>query len=157
MGRRKKGSLPFDQRGGIIVLSKRLLVSVAFSLLTPEAKILMILLQVHWRDHVPVAYSVREGMSKVGCSKGTVQRAFIQLQELGFIEMIDESLFNSRTQSKARTWRLTWMPYRSMYPTNEWEKIKTTVSKTHPLDRPRDQKCTFMISEILTQDTNLTL
>ena len=122
MKRIKKHTLPFDKRGGIVALRCMMLKSEKFNQLTAQAKILAILLQVHWRNDDPVAFGLREGMSKVGCSKGTAQRAFTQLQKLGFIEMIDESLFNSRTQSKARTWRLTWLPYRSKPPTNEWEK-----------------------------------
>jgi len=51
------------------------------------------------------------------------RRAFHELQDAGFIVMVAESLFCSRTESKTRTWRLTWLPcWRNRAPTNDWEK-----------------------------------
>lgn len=129
MARRKKHSLPFDNKGGTVVIQRRLLASTRYLSLSPEAKALIALLQVHWRNDVPVAYGVREAKEKIRCAKGTAQRAFDQLQSAGFIELIDECLFCSRTQSKARTWRLTWMPYMSKFPTNEWEKLELPGQK----------------------------
>lgn len=82
----------------------------------------MSLLQLHWRNDRPIGYGVREAMQKIPCAKGTAQRAFGELQKGGFIELVDESLFNSRTSSKSRTWRITWMPYMDLAPSNEWEK-----------------------------------
>ncbi|MDD5578139.1 MAG: hypothetical protein PHY16_02520 [Methylobacter sp.] len=46
----------------------------------------------------------------------------ITLQERGFIVCHGESLFNSKTGSKAREWRLTWMPFECKTPTHDWEK-----------------------------------
>ena len=50
-----------------------------------------------------------------------VEESINYLLDNGFIEKIDESLFNSRTGSKSRTWRLTWLPYKDLPPTNDWE------------------------------------
>jgi hypothetical protein len=54
------------------------------------------------------------------------------LNERGFIVCENESLFNSKTGSKAREWRLTWMPFEHRKPTHDWEdwseKNKPTVS-----------------------------
>jgi hypothetical protein len=122
MPRRKKHALPFDSRGGTLVLPRRMMESPARMGLTPQAKELLILLQAHWRNDVPVAYGVREAKAKIPCAKGTAQRAFVQLQKAGFIQVVDQSLFNSREQSKTRTWRLTWMPWQGRPPTNDWEK-----------------------------------
>ncbi len=140
---KKKRSLPFDKRGGTLVLRRLMIESPAYSSLTPEAKVLMLLLQIHWRNDKPVAYGVREAMERIPCAKGTAQRAFEKLRDLGFVEIVDESLFNSRTKSKARTWRLTWMPFMDKLPSNEWEKVKATGSKMHPEDSPQGQKCTL--------------
>lgn len=122
MARRKKSGLPFDSRGGTLVLLRRMIVSPAWLGLTAQAKALLVLMQVHWRADEPVAYGVREAMEKIPCAKGTAQRAFAELQQGGFIQVVDLSLFNSREQSKSRTWRLTWMPWQGREPTNEWEK-----------------------------------
>lgn len=118
----KKRRLPFDKRGGVIALRVRMLNSPAFLALSPVAVKLLLLMQVHWRNDKAVDYGVREATEKIGCAKLTARRAFDELQEVGFIEMVDNSLFNSRTQSKARTWRLTWLPFKGMVPTNDWEK-----------------------------------
>ena len=144
MSKRKriKNSLPFDGKGGVLVVPLRLLKSDPYQLLTPEAKVLLLMMQIHWRPDDPVAYGVREAMAKIPCAKGTAQRAFDQLQTSGFIELMDESLFSSRTQSKARTWRLTSLPYRGKAPTHEWEKIEATGSKMHLVDNSQGQNCT---------------
>lgn len=122
MAKRKKSALPFDSRGGTLVLLRRMIESPAWLSLTAQAKALLLLMQVHWRPDEPVAYGVREAMEKIPCAKGTAQRAFTELQQGGFIQVVDLSLFNSREQSRTRTWRLTWMPWQGREPSNEWEK-----------------------------------
>ena len=116
-----KKRLPFDKRGGVVASRRDIYISPAWLALSPPATKLMSLLQIHWRNNKAVDYGVREAMTKIGCAKGTARRAFEELQKTGFIEMVDESLFSSRTQSKARTWRLTWLPFDGQLPTNDWE------------------------------------
>ena len=120
----RKSRLPFDKRGGVIVLRVGMLDSTEWLALSPHAVKLMLLLQLHWKNAKPIDYGIREAMTKIGCAKGTARRAFEELQKEGFIVMVDESMFSSRTQSKARTWRLTWLPYMDKLPTNDWEKLK---------------------------------
>lgn len=134
---RKKHSLPFDKQGGVIAIQRRLLESANYLSLSARAKVLITLLQVHWRNDKPVAYGVREAMEKIPCSKLTAREAFNELSEGGFIEMIDEAWFDSRTGSKSRTWRLTWLPWYGKAPTNEWEKNSSTGLKTNPV-RPSE-------------------
>lgn len=129
MGRSKKHSLPFDKRGGVLVTQRVLLASKAWGQLSSQAKCLMPLLQSHWRHDKPVAYGVREAMQRIPCAKGTAAKAFKQLQSSGFIVMVDESWFDSRTKSKTRTWRLTWLPWQGKSPTNEWEKLSQPGQK----------------------------
>lgn len=128
MAKRKRNPLPFDKRGGLVVLLVRMMNSPAFEGLSTPTKALVPFMQIHWRNDKAVDYGVRETMHKLKCSKATAMRAFRELQEAGFIELIDESLFSSRTQSKARTWRLTWMPFDGKPPTHDWEKINPTGS-----------------------------
>lgn len=133
MAKNKKPKLNFDQRGGVIVVSRFMRESSAYEAMPASAKVLMDLLQMQWRNDKPVAYGVREAAQKIGCTANTASKAFITLQERGFIVCDTESLFNSRTGSKAREWRLTWMPFFDKKPTHDWEKwqpeIKATVSK----------------------------
>jgi len=120
---RKKYSLPFDKRGGRIVTQLIMLNSKTYLALPPQAKVLMTLLHIHYRNEKAVDYGVREAAEKIPCSEKLASKAFKLLQENGFIECVEQSTFRSRTGSKSRSWRLTWMPYHSRKPTNEWEKL----------------------------------
>ncbi len=116
---RKK--LPFDSRGGVLVVSRAMRESLAYTSMPATAKVLMDLLQLQWRDDRPVSYSTREAASKINCNVKTACKAFDVLQERGFILCAEQSQFNSKTGSKAREWILTWMPYMGKKPTHEWE------------------------------------
>lgn len=105
-----------------MVIQRRLLRSRAYLGLSSQAKALIQLMQVHWRPDTPIGYGVREAEEKIPCSRKVAMRSFRELQEEGFIRLIDESLFCSRAQSKTRTWRLTWLPWNYRSPTNDWEK-----------------------------------
>lgn len=119
---KKKNALPFDKDGGVTAIQLTLLNHPAWIALIPQAKVLMTLMQVHWRHDKPVAYGIREAMQKVPCAKGTARRAFKQLEEHGFIEVVDESIFDSRSGSKTRTWHLTWLPRNFKFPANDWKR-----------------------------------
>ena len=119
---RKKQSLPFDKRGGTIVLCRRLIESENYQTLSAHARALMTLLQIHWRPYTPVDYGVREAEKRLVCNRKTAMKAFDQLIERGFLVCMEQSIFSSRTQSKTRTWRLTWLPFDCKPPTNNWEE-----------------------------------
>ncbi len=119
----KKQNLPFDKRGGTIVLCRKLIESENYQTLTPHARSLMTLLHIHWRPDKPVDYGVREAEKRLMCNRKTVMKAFNQLIERGFIVCMEQSTFSTRTQSKTRSWRLTWLPYNFDSPSNDWEKI----------------------------------
>lgn len=125
MGRQKKNRLPFDSAGGVLTVPRRLLESPRYFEVSIYAKRLLVLMQLHWRNERPVAYGVREASQKVPCSRKVAMRAFQELQDAGFIRLMDEAWFDSRTGSKSRTWRLTWLPFMSRPPTNEWEKLES--------------------------------
>jgi hypothetical protein len=121
MGHAKRKSLPFDKRGSRVVMSTHLLKSPAYLSLSAQAKVLMTLMQIHWRNDELVDYGTREAAEKIPCDKKTAMKAFDQLQEQGFITLMEHALFNSRTQSRSRRWRLNWLPFNDQKPTNEWE------------------------------------
>jgi hypothetical protein len=122
---KQKSKLPFDGKGGTVVIQRRLLASEAYLKLTPYAKVLIHLIHRHWTPAGPVGFGVRQAEREIPCSNKPAIRAFKELEKSGFIVKVDESLFCSRTQSKARTWRLTWMPcWRNRAPTNDWEKAR---------------------------------
>jgi len=123
MAMKNKGpKLKYDNRGGVMVVSRAMRESYSYESMSPTAKVLMDLLQMQWRNDRPIAYGVREAGQKIGCKPETAGKAFKVLQDRGFIVCETESLFNSRTGSKAREWRLTWMPFDYRNPTHDWEK-----------------------------------
>lgn len=122
MGRKSKNSLPFDRRGSAVVFNTYLLNSKKYLALRPQAKVLITLLQIHWRNDKPVDYGIREAAEKILCDERTAAKAFRQLQEGKFITCVEESVFNSRTGSKSRSWRLEWMPFNHNKPNNYWDK-----------------------------------
>ncbi|MBD9360767.1 hypothetical protein [Methylomonas fluvii] len=122
MAKKNKVKLSFDRRGGVLVVSRVMRESYAYESMSPTAKVLMDLLHMQWRNDRPVAYGVREAAKKIGCKPETAGKAFKVLEERGFIVRETESLFNSKTGSKAREWRLTWMPFEYREPTHDWEK-----------------------------------
>lgn len=124
----KKSSLPFDKRGGVVAIQRRLLSSPEYLSLTAQAKVLLTLLQRHWTPAGPVGFGVRQAEDEIPCSRVVALRTFKELEEAGFIVLVDESLFCSRTQSKTRTWRLTWLPcWRNRAPTNDWEGRQVSI------------------------------
>ena len=114
----------FDNRGGVMVVSRAMRESNTYESMSPTAKVLMDLLQMQWRNDRLVAYGVREAGQKIGCKPESAGKAFKVLQDRGFIVCVTESLFNSRTGSKTRQWRLTWMPFDDRNPTHDREKWK---------------------------------
>jgi hypothetical protein len=121
MAKQKKIKLPFDKRGGVLVVSRRMRESAVYESMPPAAKVLMDLLHIQWRNDKPVAFGVREAAKKIGCKPETAGKMFNILQERGFIVCVNQSLFNSKTGSKTREWRLTWMPFDFKKPTHDWE------------------------------------
>jgi len=119
---RKKPKLDFDSRGGVVVLSRRMIESKPYSSLPATAKVLMLVLQVQWRNDRAVGYGVRQAAESIGCKVNTACKCFKILQERGFIHCANESMFSSKTGSKTREWILTWMPYMDRKPTHDWEK-----------------------------------
>ncbi|WP_218187152.1 MULTISPECIES: hypothetical protein [Pseudomonas] len=125
----KKSHLPFDKRGGVVAIQRRLLSSPEYLALTAQAKVLLTLLQRHWTPSGPVGFGVRQAEEEIPCSRVVALRTFKELEEAGFIVLVDDSLFCSRTQSKTRTWRLTWMPcWNNRAPTNDWEGRRISIS-----------------------------
>jgi len=122
MSKKKRTALPFDRRGNAVVFNTYLLNSKKYLALRPQAKVLITLLQIHWRNEKPVDYGIREAAEKIPCDERTASKAFKQLQEGRFITCVDESVFNSRTGSKSRSWHLEWMPFNDRKPNNYWDK-----------------------------------
>lgn len=121
---KRKNKLDFNRRGRAVVLDSYMMDSPSFIGLSKEPKILIMLMQQHWKTYEYVDYGIREACKKIPCSKKTAIRAFKELQEKGFIELMKESFFSSRTDSKSRSWKLLWMPFEDKPPENNWDTDK---------------------------------
>ena len=119
---KKKTALNFDRRGGVIVISRAMREKSVYQDMTSVSKVLMDLMQMQWKPYAPVSYGVREAAAKIRCTKNTASKSFNELIERGFIVCFEQSLFNSRTGSRTRDWRLTWMPFDGKDPTHDWER-----------------------------------
>ncbi|MDD5269460.1 MAG: hypothetical protein PHO08_20500 [Methylococcales bacterium] len=82
---KKKPRLGYDQRGGVLAVSRAMRESYVYETMSANAKVLMDLLQIQWRNDRPVGYGVREAAQKIGCTANTASKAFKTLQERGFI------------------------------------------------------------------------
>lgn len=122
MPRRRGNPLPFDTRGGKIVMCRFLLESKNYKTLSANSRALMLELQLHWRNDKPVDMGVREAAKRICCTEKTVRKAFNELEERGFIVCEEYAYFNSKLGSKPRSWRLTWLPFNYNKPTNDWEE-----------------------------------
>lgn len=118
----KRKKLPFDTRGGKIVLSRLMINSQAYLSLSAQSKVLLILMQEQWHDDRPISFGVREAEKKIPCSRKIAVESFKALEDRGFITRENESVFNSRTGSRTREWILTFMPFKGKPPSNLWEK-----------------------------------
>jgi hypothetical protein len=54
-----------------------------------------------------IGLSIRRASERCNIARGTAQRAFVELQELGFIDCMTKGAF-SRKAPHATEWRLTW-------------------------------------------------
>jgi len=113
----------FDKRGNkVITINKRMMQSRNYLTLSSAARSLMIMMHTHWQPNKYTDYGVREAAENLGSSQRTAMRVFDELQTRGFIVCMITSSFSSRTNSKTRSWNLTWLPYIKGDPTHEWEE-----------------------------------
>lgn len=91
--------------------------SPAYQSLSGNAVKLLILMQTHWRMYEPIAYSITEAENRVGCCRGSAQKAFKELESHGFIKLVLEAHFHKQL---ARSWRLTFRDFHDRKPTDEW-------------------------------------
>ena len=133
MGNKLKVKLPFDKRLGVVVTSRYFLESDGYLSLSAQAKALISLMHVHWRNDKSVDYGIREAQQKIPCCNKTAIKTFNELEAKGFIRCVEQSMFSSRTQSKSRSWQLLWLPYKSNPPENDWDT--ENVSKNRLLKK----------------------
>jgi hypothetical protein len=108
----------FKESGGVIVQSLLMLDSLAYKALSAKSVKLMSLMQIHWRDKKAIDYGITQVTKSVKCSRSTASALLKELQDYGFIELVDEADFYA---NKARSWRLTFRPFLGKEATNDWK------------------------------------
>lgn len=63
-------------------------------------------------------FSVKRAKDALGVSKPTAIKAFDELSNKGFIDLVNQ---HEWLNGRAREWRLTYLPYKGREPTDEWE------------------------------------
>ncbi len=96
-------------------LDHRILASNAYRSLTPNSRSLLVelIMLSNGENNGSLYLSVRDAAHRLGVADLTAaSRAFDELQSLGFIEMTQDAHYNVKASntSRARCWRLTWLP-----------------------------------------------
>lgn len=107
----------------------RLLKSPAFRSLSLVARalILELLLIDNGRNNGSLYLSIRDATDRLGMSdRKAIQRGFDELGQCGLVVCSKEAHFEVKAaeHSRARCWRLTWLPAGSRSETNEWEAYR---------------------------------
>jgi hypothetical protein len=118
VGRRKKNKVNAtgrNQTSRFVRLDYRILQSSAYRALSPNARSLLVELAslFNGENNGSLYLSVRDAGCRMGVVDLTaVSRAFDELQSLGFIVMTKDAHFRVKASesSRARCWRLTWLP-----------------------------------------------
>jgi hypothetical protein len=109
-------------------LPHRLLQSEAYRSLPQTARALLVELAMmeNGRNNGSLFLSVRDAADRLGMSDQTsLGRAFEELVDRGLIRCTKEAHFEVKAAevSRARCWRLTWLPANNRPATNEWEQF----------------------------------
>lgn len=113
-----KTKLKFKEPGGVLVQPLAMIDSLAYQNLSAKSVKLLSLMQRHWREDKAVDYGITQTTQSIKCSRSTASALFNELMEFGFITMVDQSDFYA---NKARSWRLTFRPFRNQEPTHDWK------------------------------------
>ena len=133
MPRRKKSKINAtgrnDRTDRFARFPHRLLKSQAFRRLSLVARALTLelLLIDNGRNNGSLYLSIRDATDRLGLSdRKAIQRGFDELVACGLVVCSKEAHFEIKAaeQSRARCWRLTWLPVGNRRETNEWEAYR---------------------------------
>jgi hypothetical protein len=108
----------FKVPGGVIVQPLLMIDSLAYEALNAKSVKLLSLMQRHWREDKAIDYGITQVTKSLKCSRSTASALLTELQDYGFIELVDEADFYA---NKARSWRLTFKPFLGKEATNDWK------------------------------------
>ena len=136
MAKKKYLEKKVEHKGGFLGLPRHVFESSAYRQLSLKARCLLDEFQnIFRRDgrngrlRMPVEYT----MERLNISSyTTAQKAFQELQDMGFIDLCLDSDYS---KGKAREWRLTYETCKGREPTNDFMRFESVK-----LDLPNNQK-----------------
>ncbi len=115
----KKRKPKYNRPEGVLAVPRSIIRSEAYQHLSGKAVKLMLILQdVYNPNEGVVHYSTKRAEEAMQMSHPTVCKAFHELMDKRYIELIDH---HDWMNGKAREWRLTWMPFKGREPTDDWQ------------------------------------
>ena len=133
---RKKGRIA---KGQFAMIPFAVMDSDAFRVLKPASALVYLRLfrRFFGNNNGHLAFGCREAANECNISKMTAQRAFKQLEEVGLIECIVPSSFNSR-KKLAREWAFTHLGIGDQPASRKWRNYKlkpSTKKKSYGINR----------------------
>lgn len=117
--RSRKRVPKFNRPEGVLGIPRIMIRSAAYKQLSAKSVKLMLILQdVYNPSESVVHYSTKRAEEAAQMSHPTVCKAFNELMDKGFIELLDH---HDWMNGKAREWRLTWLPFKGKEPTDDWQ------------------------------------
>lgn len=105
------------------------LLSAAYRALDTVARALLLelVMMENGRNNGSLWLSVKDAVDRLGMSDARpIIRSFEMLQLVGLVVMTKEAHFSIKAAetSRARCWRITWLPSDGKPPSNEWQSYK---------------------------------
>lgn len=112
-------------KGSFVMLRHDIMKSDAWRSLSPNARCVWLEIMFRYKgdNNGDIPLSCREAGALLGASKNTGHRAFLQLEDRGFIKVGLIAGFKNK-QRMATRWIVTHASYNGKAPTNEWRKWK---------------------------------
>lgn len=118
-----------EQTDRFVSLRHRMLMSEAFRSLDLAARALLteLVMLENGKNNGSLWLSVQDATDRLGLADARpAMRAFDDLRDRGLIAMTKDAHFTVKAAetSRARCWRLTWLPFDGKPPTNNWQSYE---------------------------------
>jgi hypothetical protein len=125
MGKNYKNK--YERKGTFFMFHHEIFESDAFRSLNCTARSLLFELLRHYKPSSELVFlSVRVAGERLKVHPDTAAKAFSKLSDRGFIVLTSHALWQQRI---SRVWRLTWMSYKGLEPTDDWRVYKKAEPK----------------------------
>ena len=111
-----------------VMLRHDIMKSAAWRSLSPNAKCVWLEIMFRYKgdNNGDISLSCREAAEFLGIGKNTAHRAFIELEDRGFIKVGVIAGFNNK-QRMATRWIVTHENHNGKSPTNEWRQYEAKI------------------------------